>query len=209
LIIFIYFHLPASVKPVPISPKELILVMDIPGIILGMGALVSFTLAMQWGGTLKPWSSPDVIGIIVGCVVMIILFVVLQWRAGENASLVTRIMTQRTVAALSAFIFLFVQYCKGFFSIANDMITASIRPTFSLYTTYHSTFRSSKTSLLQTVVSGTSRSSYQHHFSFLPVDSSSVELDTTMLFSSVAPLYLLWGLVWYTRLTSTPRWGKL
>jgi len=128
LIIFIYFHLPATVKPVPIGRKELILVMDIPGIVLGMGALVSFTLAMQWGGTLKPWSSPDVIGTLVGSAIMTALFAVLQWRAGENASLVTRIMTQRTVAALSAFIFflnstnfLLVYNLPQYFQVINDL----------------------------------------------------------------------------------------
>jgi len=128
LIIFIYFHLPATVKPVPIGRKELIFVMDIPGIVLGMGALVSFTLAMQWGGTLKPWSSPDVIGTLVGSVIMTVLFAVLQWRAGENASLVTRIMTQRTVAALSAFIFflnstnfLLVYNLPQYFQVINDL----------------------------------------------------------------------------------------
>jgi hypothetical protein len=108
--------------PAPIGRKELILVMDIPGIILGMGALVSFTLAMQWGGTLKHWSSPDVIGTLVGSVVMAVLFAVLQWRAGENASLVTRIMTQRTVAALSAFIFLFVSYRQDVALITNYVL---------------------------------------------------------------------------------------
>jgi hypothetical protein len=82
--------------------------MDFPGILLALGLLICFTLAMQWGGISKPWSSPDVIGTLVGFGIMTILFGVVQWRSGERASLVMRLLKQRTIAGLCTFIFLCV-----------------------------------------------------------------------------------------------------
>ncbi|OTB08287.1 hypothetical protein M426DRAFT_71366 [Hypoxylon sp. CI-4A] len=103
--IIIFFHTPKTVKPVPISVRDLILSMDIPGLTLCLGLLIAFTIAMQRGGITEPWSSSQVIGLLVGFGVMAILFGIVQWRAGENATLVTRILKQRTIAAVSAYIF--------------------------------------------------------------------------------------------------------
>lgn len=106
VLLVVFFRTPAAVKPVPIGLKDLVLVMDIPGVVLSHGLLICFTLAMQWGGTIKPWNSPDVIGTLVGFAVMTVLFGVLEWLSGENALIVGRILKQRTIAAVVTFIFL-------------------------------------------------------------------------------------------------------
>jgi hypothetical protein len=105
-LLFVFFRTPAAVKPVPIKTKDFFLTMDIPSVTLCMGLLISLTIAMQKGGTSKPWSSSEIIGLLVGFAVMTILFGVLQWLSGERGLLVPRILKQRTVAAVSTFIFL-------------------------------------------------------------------------------------------------------
>jgi hypothetical protein len=86
--------------------KEFILNVDIPGILLLLGSLVCFFLALEWGGATKAWGSSDVIGVLVGTVVLLIAFAVVEWRSGEKALLVPRILKDRTLAACGAFIFL-------------------------------------------------------------------------------------------------------
>lgn len=105
-ILILFFQTPEAVKPIPVTVKELLVVMDIPGIVLCMGSLICLSLAMQWGGTSKPWSSPDVIGTLVGFAIMLVSFVVDQWYFGEKAMLVLRVFRHRTVLAVSIFIFL-------------------------------------------------------------------------------------------------------
>lgn len=106
VLVFVLFHTPDAIKPVPISTRDLIILMDFPGLALSLGLLICFTLAMQWGGTAKAWSSPDVVGTLVGFVVMTLAFALIQWRSGDRAMLVARVLKQRTVWAVSIFIFL-------------------------------------------------------------------------------------------------------
>ncbi|KAI1817360.1 MFS gliotoxin efflux transporter glia [Poronia punctata] len=105
VLVMIFFHTPKSAQAVPISPRQLLVTMDLPGVALCLGLLIALTLALQWGGTASPWSSSRVIGLLVGFGVMTILFGILQWRMAENAMLVGRVLKQRTIAALSAYIF--------------------------------------------------------------------------------------------------------
>ncbi|KAI1170393.1 MFS gliotoxin efflux transporter glia [Nemania sp. FL0916] len=105
LLVFFFFRTPKDVKPVEISFRGLLITMDIPGIVLCLGLLVSLTLALQWGGSVYPWSSSRVIGLLVGFGVITVVFGVLQSSVGENAMLVTRLLKQRTNAALSVYIF--------------------------------------------------------------------------------------------------------
>ncbi|RWA10014.1 hypothetical protein EKO27_g5073 [Xylaria grammica] len=105
ILVILFFHTPKNVQVVPISTRDLLVTMDIPGLALCLGLLIAFTLALQWGGTALPWSSSRVIGLLVGFGVITIVFSILQWRMGENAMLVTRVLKQRTIAALSVYIF--------------------------------------------------------------------------------------------------------
>ncbi|KAL9119238.1 MAG: hypothetical protein Q9187_004212 [Circinaria calcarea] len=71
--------------------------MDPPGTALMMGAAISFILALQYGGTTKPWNSSTVIGLLVGFVLMLIAFVILELVQGERAMLTPRLMRDRNV----------------------------------------------------------------------------------------------------------------
>ncbi|KAI9642731.1 hypothetical protein NHQ30_008462 [Ciborinia camelliae] len=105
LFVFAY-RSPPQAAPAKIPLKQFILNMDIPGIILLLGSLTCFFLALEWGGATKAWSSSDVIGVLVGFAVLLIAFIANEWRSGEKAILVPRILKNRTLAACAAFVFL-------------------------------------------------------------------------------------------------------
>lgn len=88
--------------------------MDIPGTALVMGAVISWILAFQYGGVEKPWSSSEVIGLIVGFGLMTIAFAALEWYQGERAMINKRIMKQRTVWVSGVYAFF---YAGAYFTL--------------------------------------------------------------------------------------------
>ncbi len=85
-----YINLPISVVvivvaagAIPALAKATRPVIDYWGIVLiGLGAS-ALTLATSWGGTTYPWSSPMIIGLFVGSVAAIVLFVWVESRVSE------------------------------------------------------------------------------------------------------------------------------
>lgn len=81
--------------------------MDLIGVALIMAALVSFSLATQYGGQTSPWNSSLVIGLLVGFAAIVAVFVVWEWYMGERAIVIPRLMAQRHVGVGSIYAFLF------------------------------------------------------------------------------------------------------
>ena len=106
-IIFIFFHAPKTAKPVVATWKEKGLQMDPVGIVLIMGLITSFTLAMQYGGQTKPWKSSDVIGLLVGFGLFLITFIGWERFQGERAMVPPRIFKQRFLWPGALFQFFF------------------------------------------------------------------------------------------------------
>lgn len=104
-VIFFFFHAPAAARPQKASLKEKLLQMDLPGSFTIMASVVCYLLAMQWGGTSRPWSAGSVIGTLVAFGVLLILFVVVEWYSGNHAMVQFRFLKDRTIAAQSAFCF--------------------------------------------------------------------------------------------------------
>lgn len=69
-----------------------------------MACMVCLLLALQWGGTTKPWSDSSVIGTLVGFGVILITFILNEWYMDERALLVGRLIKSRTIAIASAYI---------------------------------------------------------------------------------------------------------
>lgn len=86
--------------------KETILSFDPPGIIILLGSLVSFFLALQWAGTVKPWNSATVIALIVVWGILTIFWVVIEWLQKDRALMSPHILSNRHLAACCVFIFL-------------------------------------------------------------------------------------------------------
>lgn len=107
LIILLFFSTPPAAKPTAASLREKILQMDLVGTAMVMGAAISYILALQYGGLTKPWNSSDVIGLIVGFIVISIAFAGWEFFQGERAMVVPRLMKDRTVGISSIFAFCF------------------------------------------------------------------------------------------------------
>ncbi|EJU00927.1 MFS multidrug transporter [Dacryopinax primogenitus] len=105
VMIFLFFQTPEAAKAVQASAKEKLLQMDLLGTFTIMAAVICYLLALQWGGVTLPWSNPNVYGLLIGFGLLVIMFVVLEWRMGERSLILPRLLRQRTVGIASAFIF--------------------------------------------------------------------------------------------------------
>ena len=78
-----------------------------------MPAIICFLLALQWGGVTYPWNSGRIIGLFVTAGVLVVLFVALQFRLGDEGTIPPRLFKQRDIVL--AFLFSFV-FGAGFFA---------------------------------------------------------------------------------------------
>ncbi|MCJ1398201.1 hypothetical protein MMC11_001398 [Xylographa trunciseda] len=96
-IIFLTFTAPSAAKPVDVPLVEKIKQMDFPGSFTIMAAVICYLLALEWGGVTKSWNDSSVIGTLVGFVLLLALFVVIQWYQGDRALLQGRLLKKRIV----------------------------------------------------------------------------------------------------------------
>lgn len=97
LLLVFFFKNPELAKPVEATLKEKLLQMDPVGIALVMGSIITFILAMQAGGQTDPWSSGKVIGLLVGCVLIGLIFVAWEIFNQERAMVPPRLIKLRIV----------------------------------------------------------------------------------------------------------------
>lgn len=105
LILFI-FQDPETTRLVKASWRDKLLGMDLIGTFMIMAAVICYLIAMQYGGVAKPWSHRDVIGTLVGCGLLLIVFGFIEWRQGERALLLGRVLKQGPIWIGSTFSFL-------------------------------------------------------------------------------------------------------
>ena len=87
------FKPPGSAAPAKATPKEKLLQMDLVGAALMMGLIVSFILALQYGGQTHSWHSSQVIGLLVGFCVLVLVFVAWEIYQKERAMIVPRLVS--------------------------------------------------------------------------------------------------------------------
>ncbi|KAK0739313.1 major facilitator superfamily domain-containing protein [Apiosordaria backusii] len=107
LIIKFLFRTPAGCRPTEATLKEKILQMDPVGTALIMGGVITYILALQYGGQTMAWGDRTVIGLLVGFVLIFITFAVWEWYNGERSMVVPRLFVQRQVWVCSMFTLLF------------------------------------------------------------------------------------------------------
>ncbi|KAH0350262.1 MFS general substrate transporter, partial [Aureobasidium melanogenum] len=107
IIIFLFFKPPNSAKPAQASFKEKMLQMDFVGATFMIGLIISFILALQYGGQTHPWNSSEVIGLLVGFVVLTAVFVLWEMFQKERAMIVPRLFMERHVGVGSVFMFFY------------------------------------------------------------------------------------------------------
>ncbi|CAK7207725.1 hypothetical protein SEUCBS139899_010536 [Sporothrix eucalyptigena] len=107
LIILFLFQTPRHAKPAQGTLREKLLQMDPVGTVLVMGAVISYILALQYGGQTHPWKSGTVIGLLVTFGVLVIIFAAWEYYNGERSMIVPRLIASRNVwpNALYAFFF--------------------------------------------------------------------------------------------------------
>lgn len=102
-VVFFFFKDPAR-KHSRMTTKEKIHQIDLLGAFFLICSIVCLLLALQWGGSVYPWSDSKVWGCILGFVFLISIFTGLQFYLGDRATLPPRIvLKQRTVLAAALF----------------------------------------------------------------------------------------------------------
>lgn len=102
-VVFFFFTNPQR-KHSKMTTKEKILQIDLLGAFFLICSIVCLLLALQWGGSVYPWSDSKVWGCLLGFVLLISIFTGLQFHLGDRATLPPRIiLRQRTVLACSLF----------------------------------------------------------------------------------------------------------
>ena len=108
-VIFFTFSVPDTAR-IPIDRslplKEVFFQMDLPGLILIVGAIQCLLLALYWGGVTKPWSSNDIIGTLLGFGLLSLAFIAVEFLQGRYAMVVHGLIRKREVLVGSAFSFL-------------------------------------------------------------------------------------------------------
>lgn len=89
------FTKPAEGSPQAIITEKL-LQLDPLGIVLAVASVVCYFLALEWGGLSKPWNDVDVIGTLVGSLLLAFTFALVRWFLEERASIVPRVLAQRS-----------------------------------------------------------------------------------------------------------------
>ncbi|KAG7284751.1 hypothetical protein NEMBOFW57_009362 [Staphylotrichum longicolle] len=103
LILLIFFSTPPHSRVAHAKLAEIPFLFDVPGVALLIAALTCLLLALEDGGIKLPWSHSTPIGLLVGFGVISIVLVLVEWRQGEKAMVVPRIMKRRTILALALF----------------------------------------------------------------------------------------------------------
>jgi MFS family permease len=107
LIILVFFQTPRAAIPKEATLTEKLLQMDPVGAVLVMGAVISYILALHYGGLEHAWNSSVVIGLFVGFLLLSATFVVWEWCQEDRAMMPFRIASQRVYWVNSAFAFFF------------------------------------------------------------------------------------------------------
>ncbi|CAK1356086.1 unnamed protein product [Cercospora beticola] len=84
--------------------KEKLKQIDLLGAFFLICAIVCLLLALQWGGTVYPWSDSRVYGCFIGFGLLLAIFIGWQFKLQDRATMPPRILgKQRTVAAVAVF----------------------------------------------------------------------------------------------------------
>ena len=136
IVFFFSYKPPKAATPQPATWKEVLLQMDPVGTFLIMAAVVCYLLALQWGGSTKPWSDSTVIGTLVGFVLFFILFVANELWMGDRALLQPRLLKMRRIWTTNAYVFFIsggffalIYYLPIYFQVIQgvDPLTSGIR----------------------------------------------------------------------------------
>ncbi|KAJ6445218.1 MFS toxin efflux pump [Purpureocillium lavendulum] len=108
-VISIFFPDPQRKKE-PRTWKQIIWQLDPIGTICFMPAIICLLLALHWGGQTYAWDNSRVTSLLMLCVVLVLVFLYVQYKMQDNATVPPRIMKKRTVWSSAIFEF-FIGAC--------------------------------------------------------------------------------------------------
>ncbi len=73
--------------------------LDPYGTTVFLPGIICLLLALQWGGTTYAWNSWRIIFLFVLSVVLLSIFIFIQFKTGDNATVPIRIIRQRSIAS--------------------------------------------------------------------------------------------------------------
>lgn len=129
IIILLFFQTPGTAKLQVASLFEKLSQMDPVGVVLALGAIVSYRLAMHYGGEQYPWNSSRIIRLLVGTFALFGAFAFWEWCQGDRAMVPFRLARQRVYFVGSIFSFFYsgafylVIYCLPIYFQAIDNIS--------------------------------------------------------------------------------------
>ncbi|CBF80597.1 hypothetical protein AN8459.2 [Aspergillus nidulans FGSC A4] len=106
-VVLLFFKAPASAVPAKATLMEKMIQMDFAGAGLMMALIISYILALQYGGQTHSWKSSEVIGLLVGVVLISVAFVFWERYQQERAMIVPRLFLKRYVWVGSIYMFFF------------------------------------------------------------------------------------------------------
>ena len=102
------FFKPPPRKVASLTLRQKVAEFDILGAILLICSVVCLLLALQWGGTTYAWQDSKIYGLFIGFGLIISLFIYVQFRRGDSATIPPRILLgQRSIFVGSLFAVLF------------------------------------------------------------------------------------------------------
>ncbi|KAF7861434.1 hypothetical protein EAF04_007999 [Stromatinia cepivora] len=106
VVVIIFLNLKGSnTENAALPLKSKLKYVDATGTVTFIGAITCLLLALQWGGQSLPWSSPKIIGLLIGFGILGVVFAIIQWKRGEYAIIPLRIIYQRSVLMVICLLF--------------------------------------------------------------------------------------------------------
>lgn len=105
LLVLFAFRTPSFAAPPRVPWKEALLQLDPAGVVLLTGTLLCFLLALEWGVS-RSWDHPDVIGCLVGFLLLAGLFLANEIYQDDRAMVPRGFFLQKALSISLAFIFL-------------------------------------------------------------------------------------------------------
>ena len=103
VIVLLFFKTPSHSRVGDAKFKEIPFLFDLGGVVILIGASTCLLLALEDGGVTIVWSNSVPLGLLIGFSLLIIMFAVWEWKQGESAMVIPRIMKRRTIFVLSLF----------------------------------------------------------------------------------------------------------
>ncbi|KAF6806401.1 MFS multidrug transporter [Colletotrichum musicola] len=95
--VYIPEHIPKPTARSVLTDRKILQTFDVVGSNILIGTVVQLLLALHFGGSEYPWSSPTVVGLLCGFGAAAILFIGWEYRAGPNALIPLELFLNRVL----------------------------------------------------------------------------------------------------------------